>query len=92
MPAIVAAFEQVGAYIGAASQQAANVNNGLLAHMAKLEEEMQTHWWITGGLSADSDVFFRDLDAADAAIRAGWELGGKGSRPLGFHAAPPSSD
>lgn len=88
LPAVVTAFEQVEAFIASVSNQAAAVNNGLLAHIAKLEEEMRIHWWVTGGWSAESAAFFRDLDPVKASIRAGWELAGKGTAPLGLHAAP----
>lgn len=46
------------------------------------------HWWVVGGWSAEADSFFRDLDAAEAAVQAGWELAGMTSSPLGLHAAP----
>lgn len=88
MPAIVAAFEQTTAFVTATSNQAATIHNSLLAHIAKLEEQTQTHWWVTGGWSEDANSLFRDLSVIEAAIRGGWELAGKGSRPLGLHAAP----
>lgn len=88
IPAVTAALEQLQSYVTSASKHAANCDNALLAHIAKLEEETRIHWWVVGGWSVETDSFFRDLDAAKAAIQAGWELAGKISSPLGLHAAP----
>lgn len=88
VPAMITALEQLQSYAASASQQAAGMNNSLLAHVAKLEEETRIHWWVVGGWSAETDSFFRDLDTAKAAIQAGWELAGKVSSSLGLHAAP----
>lgn len=88
LPAVVTALEEVKGFVTSVSNQAANVNNTLLAHIAKLEEEMQIHWWVTGGWSAELERFFHDLATATASIRAGWELAGKGNTSLGLYAAP----
>jgi hypothetical protein len=88
VPAVTAALEQLNSYTASISQQAANINNSLLAHIAKLEEEMRMHWWVVGGWSAEADSFFRDLDVPQAAVQAGWELAGKTSASLGLHATP----
>ena len=88
MAAIVAAFEQIQSFVEAANQQVVGANNALVAHIARLEEEMQTHWWVVGGWSGETGQFFRDQKPVEAAIQAAWELAGKGSAPLGLHAAP----
>ncbi|WP_186237674.1 GTPase-associated system all-helical protein GASH [Burkholderia gladioli] len=88
LAAIGTAFDQVQTYIEGANQQAVDSNNALVAHIATLEEQMQIHWWVVGGWSDETGAFFRDQKPVEAAIQAAWELAGKGSAPLGLHAAP----
>jgi hypothetical protein len=88
VPHVALALESLRSYTASVAQQATNNNNALLAHIAKLEGETRMHWWVVGGWSAEAGSFFRDLDPAEAAVQAGWELAGMTSSPLGLHAAP----
>jgi hypothetical protein len=88
MPAIITALEKVVTLAINALDQAAKINNGLLDHIAMIEDETRAHWWVVGGFSSEADGFFRDLEIAKAAVLTGWELAEKHSAPLGLHAAP----
>ena len=44
---------------------------------------MQIHWWIVAGWSEDASRSFRELPAAEAALRAGKELADLTSLPAG---------
>jgi len=88
LPAISTAFEQLSQYLTSFAQRSTAINSSLLAHIAKLEEETDTHWWVVGGWSAEKVCPFRDLGAIEASVQAGWELAGKTSSQFGLYAAP----
>jgi GTPase-associated system helical domain len=75
-------------YSEARAKNAAASDNELLSYIKRLEEEMQTHWWVIGAWSNLSNRPFRDLDAGTAAILAGIELASKTTLELGLFAAP----
>ena len=57
--------------------------NSLIAYVNELDEQMQIQWWVVAGWSDDASRSFRELPAAEAALRAGKELADLTSLPAG---------
>ena len=57
--------------------------NSLVAYVNELDEQMQIQWWVVAGWSDDASRSFRELPAAEAALRAGKELADLTSLPAG---------
>ncbi|QGY04584.1 hypothetical protein MMSR116_23740 [Methylobacterium mesophilicum SR1.6/6] len=88
-PALVAAaLNEANKYAEAVSAAALTGHQDLLRHVADLEQEMRTYWWVTGGWSDGSSKPFRQLQLPLAAVCAGKELADKYTGKLGLFAAP----
>ena len=68
----------------------ASVKN-LTAFVGLLNEQMQQQWWVFGGWSSGASKLFREMEPAEAAMRAGMELTDLTSLPGGPFSAPQSS-
>lgn len=60
----------------------------VIEHQARLEEEMNIHWWLVGGWSRDVDKPFADLDLGRAALLAANELADLTKTDIGLASAP----
>ena len=85
---VVAALKEVSQYAEAVSDAALTGQQDLLRHVAGLEQEMRTYWWVTGGWSDGASKPFRQLQLPLAAVCAGAELADKHAGRLGLFAAP----
>lgn len=88
-PALVsAALKEITQYSESVSTAALMGHKDLLQHIASLEQEMRTYWWVTGGWSDGASKPFRELQLPLAAVCAGAELAEKHASMLGLFAAP----
>src|SRR5271156_6246952 len=87
-PHIVASIQALCKYAENNARAAAVSDNEILDYVRRLEEELRTYWWVSGGWSSDAGKPFRDFSADEAALRAGKELADKNAAPLGLLAAP----
>lgn len=60
---------------------------GVIEHQARLEEEMNIHWWLVGGWSRDSEQAFAELSIKQAALLAGKELADLTKTDIGLASA-----
>ncbi|MDO8329806.1 MAG: GTPase-associated system all-helical protein GASH [Fluviicoccus sp.] len=88
LPHMISSIQQLGKYSEANALAAAKSDNDILGYVRRLEDELRTHWWVTGGWSTDAGVAFRTLTPIEAALRAGKELADKNGNKLGLFSAP----
>ena len=62
--------------------------NRLSSYVSRLNEQMQQQWWVFAGWSSGGAKPFRELDLAEAALRAGIELAKLTELPAGPLSAP----
>lgn len=85
---IVTTFKALGSYAQANALASARNDNVILSYVRRLEQEMRVYWWASGGWSREAAKPFRDLGAAEAALRAGKELAERSPSDIGLFAAP----
>lgn len=88
LPHTLTSLQELGKYTEKNALAAAKSDNEILGYVKQLEEELRTHWWVTGGWSTDAGMAFHALTPVEAALRAGKELADKNSTKLGLFAAP----
>ena len=88
LPHTNSSIQELGKYAEANALASAKSDNEILKYVRQLEEELRTHWWVTGGWSTDAGKAFRTLMPVEAALLAGKELADKNTAKLGLFAAP----
>jgi hypothetical protein len=83
-----AALQSIAKYTESVAIAAAKSDEEMLTYVRRVEEEMRTYWWVTGGWSDECKGPFRGLSGSLAAICAGYELANKHSSAIGLFAAP----